>query len=128
MLAAVAADTLLTRIAIGIAAVTSLETAVSSSGSRGGGGYPEISEAGLLALWHGIGPAGLAQIALSFMHDPYGFRTGWPDLPISQGVRVQFVEIKTTDRLHHSQLSTIRDFLLPLGLSVSVLQISRKSG
>ena len=37
---------------------------------------------------------------------------------------VLFREIKTTDKLHRSQLETISNVLLPEGLTVDVLQLA----
>jgi hypothetical protein len=85
--------------------------------------YPEMSVDGLLAIWQSIGPDGWAKICESFCQDPYTFRAGWPDLSIATGSSLQFVEIKTTDKLHTNQKVTISGLLLPLKLQVSVLKL-----
>lgn len=88
--------------------------------------YPEMSVDGLLSIWNSIGASGWTRIAKSFMEAPYTFRAGWPDLIIAAESDLKLVEIKTTDKLHSSQKMTISDFLLPLGLSVSVTKLIPK--
>lgn len=85
--------------------------------------YPEMSIEGLLSIWNALGCGGWARVAEAFMKDPYTFSAGWPDLTIATGPDLKFVEIKTTDKLHSSQKTTISEFLLPLGLSVSVAKL-----
>ena len=89
--------------------------------------YPEMSSDGLLSIWNSLGSSGWAKVAESFLRDPYTFRAGWPDLAISDGYSIKLIEIKTTDKLHSSQKTTISDLLLPLGISVSVTQLIKKS-
>ena len=46
-------------------------------------------------------------LANQFQMDPYRFRSGWPDLTLVNGEYIEFVEVKTTDKLHYSQIDTI---------------------
>lgn len=85
--------------------------------------YPDMAIDGLLSIWSSLGPDGWAKVAESFMKDPYTFRAGWPDLTLAAGPALKLVEVKTTDKLHASQKTAIADFLLPLGLSVSVVKL-----
>ncbi len=48
---------------------------------------------------------------------------GWPDLTIKKESSLQFVEIKSGDKLHGSQADWVRNVARPLGLEVSVLQV-----
>lgn len=89
-------------------------------------GHPEMHLEGLMAIWHATGGEALARYAEIFVQDPYGFRSGWPDLALAKEGQLHFVEVKTTDRLLTSQRDTIRDLLLPVGASVSVLQLVAK--
>lgn len=41
-----------------------------------------------------------------FASDPYQYRKGWPDLTVSKRGSVSFLEVKTTDLLHESQVRT----------------------
>lgn len=50
-------------------------------------------------------------------------RSGWPDLTIVKGNRLRFVEVKTTDKLHASQINTIPSLMREIGAEVSVLQL-----
>ncbi len=77
-----------------------------------------------MALWDAMGPNLIARLAAGVLEDPYLFRNGWPDLTLVRDGRVKFIEIKTTDRLHHTQFTTIEELLLPVGLDVSVLLVT----
>jgi hypothetical protein len=86
-----------------------------------------MSSDGLLSIWNSLGSSGWAKVAEAFLKDPYTFRAGWPDLAVSDGYSIRLIEIKTTDKLHSSQKTTISDLLLPLGIPVSVTQLVKKS-
>jgi hypothetical protein len=62
-------------------------------------------------------------IAKRFAGDAYAYRAGWPDITAIRDGEVLFREVKTTDKLHRSQLETIGCVLLPEELNVDVLQI-----
>jgi hypothetical protein len=68
--------------------------------------YPSLTETFANALYHAWSKeqfAGAARwISRAFEH-----RNGWPDLTLIQGQEVMFVEVKTSDKLHYSQLVTI---------------------
>lgn len=85
--------------------------------------YPEMDEAGMEAIWTALGAERWAMVAEAFFADPYGFRAGWPDLAVVDDGKVRLIEVKTTDKLHASQVRTFRDFLIPLGFCVEVLQL-----
>lgn len=87
--------------------------------------FPMIQPDGVRCLWDSLGGEGWANIARAFVSDPYRFRSGWPDLSVSDGKHIKLVEVKTTDKLHGSQRDTITSLLVPLGFSVSVLQIMK---
>lgn len=52
-------------------------------------------------------------------------RNGWPDLTLVKDGYLKFVEVKTTDKLHHSQLVTIPALVREIGADVSVLRLVR---
>lgn len=64
----------------------------------------------LLELYELIGPSGLSEVTQIFLEDPYGYRKGWPDLVLWKDNYPRWIEIKTSDKLHASQISTIRRF------------------
>ena len=84
--------------------------------------YPGVT-VGLIEQLHFVLGAQLANIASRFGSDPYCYRAGWPDITAVQSGSVIFREIKTTDKLHRSQIATIGDILLPEGLTVDILQL-----
>lgn len=85
--------------------------------------YPTMDHAAMVALWDALGAQKVAEIASIFVQDPYGFRAGWPDLTITRDGTVLFIEIKTTDKLHKSQVRTIYELIKPADLDIRVLRV-----
>lgn len=54
----------------------------------------------------------------------HSHRNGWPDLTLIKDGGLTFVEVKTTDKLHYSQLITIPAIIKEIGADISVLQLS----
>ncbi|MGH8243268.1 MAG: VRR-NUC domain-containing protein [Steroidobacteraceae bacterium] len=77
----------------------------------------------MLDLYSRLGAQGLAAIAEVFVQRPYDYRAGWPDLTLAGEYGVRFVEVKTTDRFHESQVRFARDIATPLGLCCEVAQL-----
>ncbi|NTU73919.1 VRR-NUC domain-containing protein [Candidatus Roizmanbacteria bacterium] len=65
----------------------------------------------------------IAKIAAIFFRNPYDYRSGWPDLTVIDKNGVSFIEVKTTDRLHESQLRFAKEIAKPLGLECCVVQL-----
>lgn len=61
-------------------------------------------------------------ISLDFSH-----RNGWPDLTLIKDNRLSFVEVKTTDKLHESQLNTIPALTKEIGLPVSIIKLEKQN-
>lgn len=85
--------------------------------------YPGVTAA-LIEQLHIALRAQLASIAARFAGDSYCYRAGWPDITAVRDGQVLFREIKTSDKLHRSQIETIGNVLLPEGLIVDVLQLA----
>lgn len=69
--------------------------------------YPGLTAGIMSSLFTAIGAERLAQLTAAIMENPYSYRAGWPDLTMVKGSDMLWVEIKTTDRLHISQIMTI---------------------
>ena len=69
--------------------------------------YPGLTAEAIIALFDAIGNVRLRQITEAIAEDPYQYRNGWPDLTLTNGRDVIWAEIKTTDKLHMSQIITI---------------------
>jgi hypothetical protein len=69
--------------------------------------HPGLTVGIMSALFAAIGAERLAQITAAIMENPYSYRAGWPDLTMVNGLDMLWAEIKTTDRLHMSQIMTI---------------------
>lgn len=85
--------------------------------------YPRVKLPFAMELFAAIGRKKLLEIAQRFALKPYEYRSGWPDLAVIGVHGVHFVEVKTTDRLHASQIRFATEVARPLGLKCSVLQI-----
>lgn len=69
--------------------------------------HPGLTEETIRALYRVIGPIKLAEITHAIAKDPYAYRSGWPDLTLTNYSEIRWIEVKTTDRLHLSQIQTI---------------------
>lgn len=69
--------------------------------------FPDLSFQCCLALFEAIELETFSKVTEKFAENPYVYRSGWPDLTLIKGAEVRFVEVKTTDKLHESQLVTI---------------------
>lgn len=69
--------------------------------------YPGLTEEVMASLFLALGNERLAQITAAIMEAPYSYRAGWPDLTMTKGGQMLWAEVKTTDRLHMSQISTL---------------------
>ena len=85
--------------------------------------YPRVKLSFAAALFQALGRDKLLEIAGRFVLKPYDYRSGWPDLTVIGQHGVRFVEVKTTDRLHESQIRFATEIAKPLQLSCSVLQV-----
>jgi hypothetical protein len=60
-----------------------------------------------------------------FFSDPYAYAKGWPYLTLVEVGEVRFIEVKTTDRLHISQIITIGKMKRAAGLGITVARVAR---
>lgn len=78
----------------------------------------------MVELLEALGRDLLRSLVLAIGKDPYEYRKGWPDLTLVRDFQVRFIEVKTSDRLHASQLVTIPYVARVLGLKrFSVLRL-----
>ena len=87
--------------------------------------YPGLTEGIMSSLFAAIGAERLTQITAAIMENPYTYRAGWPDLTMVKGLDMLWVEIKTTDRLHLSQIMTIFRMKPLLPGNVCVVQLTK---
>lgn len=85
--------------------------------------YPGLTPPAMTSLFNSLGPERLAQITAAIMEDPYLYRAGWPDLTMAKGSEMLWAEIKTTDRLHMSQITTIHRMKPLLPGKICVIQL-----
>lgn len=87
--------------------------------------YPGLTAAAFGRLFEGIGGETLSKIAAVIAEAPYDYRNGWPDLTlINERNDIRWIEVKTTDKLHQSQVATLRRMksLMPGTVSVTRLR------
>jgi len=90
--------------------------------------YPGLTDDAIALLFEALGSERLAKITAAIMEAPYTYRAGWPDLTMTNGTEMLWVEIKTIDRLHLSQISTLHRMKPLLPGSIRVVQlISQRS-
>lgn len=85
--------------------------------------YPSLSPEGIVDLFLALGSKRLAAITKAIMEDPYKYRSGWPDLTIIRNGLILWVEVKTTDKLHMSQIVTLSRMKDLLPGELKVLQL-----
>jgi len=85
--------------------------------------YPGLTENAISAIFSTLGSSALRAITEAIAEDPYQYRAGWPDLTLAKGGEMLWVEVKTTDKLHMSQIITMSKMkpLLPGRLMVAQL-------
>ena len=74
-------------------------------------------------IWDSTGGIGWLSLFKTFCKNFRRYKSGWPDLTIVNENFLRFVEVKTTDILLDNQIRIIKELLLPLGYSVSVIQL-----
>jgi hypothetical protein len=79
----------------------------------------------MTSLFAAIGAQQLAQITAAIMENPYRYWSGWPDLTMIKGSDMSWVEIKTSDRLHISQIMTISRMKPLLPGKIRVVQLDK---
>lgn len=87
--------------------------------------YPGLTAGMISSMFAAIGAERLAQITAAIIENPYSYKSGWPDLTMVKGSDMFWVEIKTTDRLHTSQIMTISRMKSLLPGEVRVVQLTK---
>ena len=80
-----------------------------------------LDEDFVISVWKALSAAQLEGIASRRMQN-IGY-VGWPDLTLVREKELKFIEVKTTDRLHESQLDTYLNVAAPLGLNFGIIQL-----
>ena len=68
--------------------------------------YPQLTIEFAVAVFDTVETDTFIKLATQLAQEP-SFRNGWPDLTLIKNNVIQFVEVKTNDKLHNSQLVTI---------------------
>jgi hypothetical protein len=87
--------------------------------------YPELNIEFAIAMFDVIDKDTYINVARKIAEDPYTYRNGWPDLTLVKDKKVLFIEVKTTDKLHESQLITIPEMRNILPFEFSVCKITK---
>jgi len=85
--------------------------------------YPGLNSKVIIGIWKAIGRSRLLEIVNLFSKNPYTYRSGWPDLTLYKGEEILFLEVKTTDKLHKSQITIINEIINPIKLNCKVLRL-----
>lgn len=84
--------------------------------------HPGLSIAFADALFDAVPREHFERVA-RWVSKAHEHRNGWPDLTLVKDGHLKFVEVKTTDKLHHSQFVTIPALIREIDADVSVLQL-----
>ncbi len=69
-----------------------------------------------LALWHSLTPETWSRLAWTALSDWKNMRSGWPDIThVDRHGQLRLLEIKTSDKLHASQIYVLQKLLNLLG-------------
>ncbi len=85
--------------------------------------YPGLEAKFILSIFEAIGPECLSNISKLLFEDPYAYRKGWPDLTMVRDGKICFIEVKTSDRLHLSQIKTIPRLMETVPAEFMVVQL-----
>jgi len=82
-----------------------------------------VDESFAVQLYDLIGLDRFGKLARMIYSDPFAFSKGWPDLTLIRDGSVELLEVKTTDKLHESQLITISSVKNNINIKVKVLNV-----
>lgn len=85
--------------------------------------HPDLSTDLIRRVFNSLTCDQWASTLRTVIDDPYRYRKGWPDLTLVRDHSLRLVEVKTTDRLTMSQLTTIPTFAKIMGDRFSVVQL-----
>jgi hypothetical protein len=85
--------------------------------------YPRVRVAFVCRLATAVPVALRARMLQTYLLKPYDYRAGWPDLTVLDSDGLSFIEVKTTDRFHDSQLRLAGEVAATLGLRCKVVQV-----
>ena len=83
---------------------------------------PDISPTLLECIYDSLSKERFIKIARMFAAD-HKYRNGWPDVTIIKNGEIELIEVKTSDKLHESQITTIPAIMESLGIEITVLQL-----
>lgn len=86
-------------------------------------GYYGITESLVLSIFECLGRQRLEKITSIFLKDRWLFSKGWPDLLLIRNDVLRFVEVKTSDKLHVSQLIVMPTMMAGADLKFEIVRI-----
>lgn len=87
------------------------------------GAYPSVREDFVCRLAKAVPVELRARMLQTYLIKPYDYRSGWPDLTVISNDGLSFIEVKTTDKFHESQLRFAGEVAGNLGLKCKVVQV-----
>ena len=70
--------------------------------------YKKLSIEFAISMYDALTKDNFISILRKVLEDPYTYRNGWCDLTLIKSNKLYFIEVKTSDKLHSSQLITIQ--------------------
>jgi len=84
---------------------------------------PSLDESVAKAFFDKLGKNKMTELLKLIAQDPYVYRAGWPDLALIKDSKLKFVEVKTSDKLHHSQIRLIPKLMKTIDCEISVCKL-----
>ena len=77
------------------------------------------------AIFNALGERNIRRIIEMYFSNPLAYYRGWPDIIVTGDKHAHFIEVKTTDTLHLSQLITIPDLVSWTGIPVKCVRLKK---
>ena len=75
-------------------------------------------------LYSFLGIEFIRKLIKLIIYNPQNYATGWPDIVVLEK-EPYFIEVKTTDRFHISQIITMRDVIKKIGIPIKCVKVTK---
>ena len=76
-------------------------------------------------LYSALGAKFIHKLINFIVYNPYRYATGWPDILVLEE-EPYFIEVKTNDRFHISQITTMPDVIDKLGIPIKCVRVKNR--
>ena len=76
------------------------------------------------SLYSFLGVEFIRKLIKFIIHNPFYYSTGWPDIVVLEK-KPYFIEVKTTDKFHMSQIITMRDVMQKADIPIKCVRVKK---